>query len=391
MGFFEWLSLKFSQQQIGPASGSTAANLAIRTSFKAAALYTAISYVSTSFAQGEIKTIEEGEEVKGRMYYLLNVQPNPNQNAFEFWTLFIERMFMNRDGALAVLLNDRFYVADSFHIDRNHLGKNKYTSIVVEGELIDLDFDSTEVVNVKVEEPRVRALVDDMLSTYEEMMAVAVTSFKNGHGSKFKLKVPPGSIAGDSDFAKKQQEITNKSVKTFMENANAVYREAQGNELEPFKIDGACDASDVAAIRKDIFNATFDAFKIPLAMVNGTITSVKDAMSQFLTFCVNPPSKAISKELTAKTVEYSDWLKESSVTVDTSRIAHISIFDIADQIGKLIGSGFPINETRTMVDLPKLDDPEADKVFVTKNYAPIEEVMRQLTNGGGGENNNGNQ
>ena len=110
--------------------------------------------MSTSFAQGEIKTIDEGEEVKGRMYYLLNVQPNPNQNAFEFWTLFIERMFMNRDGALAVLLNDRFYVADSFHIDRNHLGKNKYTSIAVEGELIDLDFDSTEVVNVKVEEPR---------------------------------------------------------------------------------------------------------------------------------------------------------------------------------------------------------------------------------------------
>lgn len=381
MGFFEWLSLKFSHQQIGPAAGSTAADLAIRTSFKAAALYTAISYVSTSFAQSEIKTIEKGKEEKGRMYYLLNVQPNPNQNAFEFWTLFIERMFINRDGALAVLLNDRLYVADSFNIDRNHLGKNKYTSITVEGELIGRNFDSTEVINVKVEETRVRALVDDMLSTYEEMMAVAVASFKNGHGSKFKLKVP--SQSGDTEFAKKQQEITNQSVKTFMENANAVYREAKGNELEPFSIDGACEASDVAAIRKDIFNATFDAFKIPLAMVNGTITSVKDAMSQFLTFCVNPPSKAISKELTAKTVEYADWLKESSVAVDTTRIAHIDIFAISDQIGKLIGSGYSVNETRKMTGTPKVDDPVADKHFITKNYAPIEEVMRQLTEGGG--------
>ena len=83
---FDFLDLKVRQEFVGSSSPDALASSAASVYFNAAALETALSYISGAIVKSEVKTYEANKEVKGQLYKLLNCSPNPNQNASEFWT-----------------------------------------------------------------------------------------------------------------------------------------------------------------------------------------------------------------------------------------------------------------------------------------------------------------
>ena len=90
-----------------------------------------------------------------------------------------------------------------------------------------------------------------------------------------------------------------------------------------------------------------------------------------------------SKELTAKFFTESEWLAGSRIQVDTSRVNHIDIFEIAAPISQLIGSGFSLDEVRDAINWPRIGTEESQEHLITRNFGALDEVLRQIAQQGG--------
>ena len=123
---FNFLEKKVSEADIDAVASKVMAEL----SFRELALHIGISYIANALSKCEIKTFKDGKEVQERLYYRLNVSPNPNENSSQFINKFIENYYYN-GGALIVPQGDMIYCADSFDIDdSNPLKDYTYQNVV---------------------------------------------------------------------------------------------------------------------------------------------------------------------------------------------------------------------------------------------------------------------
>lgn len=352
--------------------------------YKELALYTASSLIENAISKCEILTYVNGEPIKGEDYYTLNVAPNKNDNSSLFWHKVVRRMIRNPEGALVVELNGELHCAESFaiRIERPILG-NLYDNVTLEGGLqLDKVFRAEEVYLFKMEDQNVRLLIDGICKEYNSMIQAAVRAFKNTNGRKFKFKVDAVK-QGDEEFAEEFKNVISKDIKAYMENDYATYVEYAGEELEEQEQKQRVSSDEAIKLRKDMFDMVGQALKIPQSLMSGNVTSVKDVADVFLTFSVDPWADVITEVLNKRATKW-EFMKGNYYKVDTGRIKHRDIFDLAPNIEKLIGSSFMnIDEVREELGRPALDTEWSKKYYMTKNIAGTEEVA----NGLGGEMN----
>lgn len=101
--------------------------------FKELALYTAISYIANAISKCEIKNYKDGEEVKGLSYFIMNLSPNENYNASQFWHKVIEKMYYEGE-SLVINIDNKLYCADRFYTEYEPIHGNIYKNIIIDGK-----------------------------------------------------------------------------------------------------------------------------------------------------------------------------------------------------------------------------------------------------------------
>lgn len=349
-----------------------------QAAMKELALHIAISYIANALSKCEIKTYENGKEAHGKLYYLLNQSPNPNQNASQFVNQIVERCCYDSE-ALVVLHNDGFYCADSFDVDdSNPLKEFTYTNVAFGCHTAKKRYRASEVFHFKLDNRDVKRLVDLLYAEYSDIIALAMQTFKATNGRKYKLKLDAYK-AGDPAFAKLYEDSLSKQLKTFIENDNSVYPEFKGMTLEEFVANNRAGTSDIIAMRKEVFDTTSQAFKIPQSMMYGNITNMNEIVKVFLTFCIDPFADMMTEEMTRKKYSFDEWRRGNYIEVDTSCINYVDILDVADKADKAISSGLAsIDELRPRVRLKTLDTDFSTTHFITKNYDLAENILKNL-------------
>lgn len=374
----DWLSKPFEEDVIDPAT----AMVIEHASFLELALQIAISYVANTISKCEIKTYKGGEEVREELYYLLNVNPNPNQNSSQFMNQLIERYYYHGD-ALVVPRKKSLYVADGFSPVENPLKDNVFQNVSIENQTIKKNFKASEVFYFKLDNKDVTSLVRQLYSDYGKVMAAAMSSYVSNNSDKWKVTLE-NVQGGDTEQAKKFRESLQQQLKEFLEADRAVYPQYRGTNLERIPGTGTSSA-DVIAMRKEIFETVAQAIKIPMSMMYGNITNMNEVVKVYLSICIDPLAQMISEELTRKTTDYDSWKAGDRVVVDTSKINHIDPFEIADKADKLISSGvYSIDKVLDKLGDDKLGTDFSAQHWMTKNYAPVEQVADALE---GGEQN----
>lgn len=371
----------FLEKKIDEADISTITmKMMEQAAFKSLALHIAISYIANTLSKCEIKTYENNVATKkSLLYYLLNLSPNPNQNASQFINQVVENYFYDGE-ALVVMHNDMLYCADSFDVDEtNPLKEYYYSNVCIGCQQIKRRFRANEVFHFKLDNQDVKKLVDLLYSQYSEIIGLALQTFKATNGRKYKLLLE-NYKAGDPAFAKVFEEVIKKQLKTFIENDNAVYPQFKGTDLQEFQTSGRADTTDIIAMRKEIFDTTAQAFKIPLSMMYGNITNMNEIVKVYLSFCIDPLADMISEEITRKRYTFAEWQKGNYVEVDTSCINYVDILEVADKADKAIASGIAsIDELRPRVRLNPLETDFSTAHFITKNYELAENMLKSLT------------
>lgn len=376
MAIFDFLSKKLDTadyEQIG-------INLSEKIYFKELALFIAISYIANTISKCEIKTFEGGKEVQNELYYMLNYNPNPNQNSSQFMNRLIETYYYKGD-ALVVPHKNSIYVADGFGIDERPMKENVFDNVSIEGQTVAKKFKASDVFYFKLDDRRVKGLVDQLYSEYGTLMAVALEAFRKGNSEKYKL-VLENIQAGDTTFKKQFDEVIKAQLDNFINSDKAVYPQFRGQSLEKMEASGAVSSGDVISLRKEIFEIVGQAFKIPMSMMYGNITNMNEIVKVYLSICIDPLAQMISEELTRKTNDYDSWKRGNYVKVDTSRVNHMSILEVADKADKAIASGIAnIDDMRILFDMQPLNTDYSRAHFITKNYALADTALDSLEGG----------
>ena len=381
MGLLSFLERKVSTAEMQQELSVVAQNAAQQIYFKKLGLYIAKSYIANTISKCEFKVYEKGEEVQNELFYMLNVNPNPNQSSSQFLNAFVNRLY-GKDGAALVIPDmkkNRLYVADGFSIEENPLNENIFSAVTIKNETLKRKYKASDVFYFQLDDEQILKLIDGAFDQYSTVMQAAIDGFIRRNGKKYKLSLDQYQ-AGDAKFKEAYEGFLKKQLETFVNAPNAVYPQFRGQNLEEFDKAAAGQyggSADVIAIRKEMFDAVAQAFKIPLAMMYGNITNIKDMINMFLTFTIDPLADMIGEEITRKMYPYDLWKKGNYIKLDTSCISHVDILDVADKVDKAISSGVVcIDEMRERLDKKPYGDEFGQMRFVTRNYATLEEVLK---------------
>ena len=365
---------KFMERKL-LASEIVAQKLPEQLAFKELAMLIGISYIANAISKCEFKVYEDGKEVKNRLYYKLNVSPNPNQNSSQFINKFIEKYYYD-GSSLIVPHKDHIYCADSFDIDdSNPLVENTFQNVTFGNQQPKKKYRASEVFYIQLDNKKVKTFVDSMYVDYGQIIAQALATFKRTNGTRYKLMLEQFR-AGDPEFKKQYDEVIKTGLQSFVENNNSVYVQYKGTDLQEFSSKTMTNTSDIIAMRKEIFEVAAQALKIPLPMMYGNITNMNEIVKVFLSFCIDPLADMIGEEFTRQYFSFDEWKNGNYVKVDTSCINHIDILEVGDKVDKAISSGTAsIDEMRERLGWSELGTEFSQAHWMTKNYALAEDML----------------
>ena len=378
----KWNFFDFLGKKLEPTE-ALLQSLTTEVAMKEIALYIGTSYIANALSQCEFKTFEKGEEVKDELYYKLNVSPNPNQNSSQFINKFVNKCLY--DGhSLVVQHKNNLICADSFDIeDDNPLIENVFVNVDFKSHRAKAKYKAKEVFYFKLDNDHAKKYIDALYRQYGEIVMTAMSAYKKTNSEKYKLILEQYS-AGDPKFKQVYDTILKNQLDSFIKgNGSAVYPQYKGTQLEEFKYSTVKDTSDIVAVRKEVFETTAQALKIPLSMMYGNITNMDEIVQVFLTFCVDAWADMVQKEITRKYYSFDEWKKGSYVKVDTSCINHADILKVADKVDKAISSGATnIDEIRKRLGMQELGTEFSTSYFMTKNYELDENMLKNNSEGG---------
>lgn len=374
----DWLG-----QEITQADMDGGGEIEERSSWQMLAVCIAVSYVANAISKSEFRVYRRGKEAPDDyLYYVLNVSPNANESASHLKRILIERYYLNGE-ALLLVENDQVFLADSFTRQQMGLADDVFTGITVNQMHTDMrQLRAGDVMYFGQGDVRIRSVVSAAVRDYSQLLGVATRSYATSNTPKYTFN-SQGMQRGNNVDEEQQRKLTAERFRDFINATRAaVLPQNQGRELTRFDSGTPAPVADITSIRDDMFKTVAQAWQIPLSMMTGNITNMSEIVQTFLTFCVDPIAVMIGDELTRKVMGYWDWKQGDRIVVDTSRVKHIDIFDVAPNVEKLISTGtFTIDDVRSKLGEQPLDTDFSKAFYLTKNFTPAED-MRENTDKG---------
>ncbi|MGE6619641.1 phage portal protein, partial [Bacillus mycoides] len=143
--------------------------LIIETAYKRLYIDSAIDLIARSLNGCEFQTYREGKLIKSLNHYQLNVAPNKNENAFEFWHKVVHNLVYHNE-VLILCKNGQLWVADSFFRDTTQ-GFREYTykNVVVNTEMLPRTYREQDVLYLKFATESINEVIDNLYSSYGQL------------------------------------------------------------------------------------------------------------------------------------------------------------------------------------------------------------------------------
>lgn len=348
----------------------------------------AINLICGTVARAEFKTFFKGKEEKRTNYYIFNVEANKNRSAFLFWKEVVAKL-LTEGSALVLMQNKQLYLADSYTMVPLAFKENIYEGIIIDEYPLSDKWNESNVLHLKYDNSLSRIAISDICGEYSKLITASEKGYKNSKARKGKYKIPaqlPKNMENEEDLKKFIQE----SLKDFMDpEKDAVLPEQSGFEYTEIAESKGSKSNDSGRETKNFINDVFDfiavAFGIPPSLLKGDTVDTKDAVNNFLAFCVNPIAKLIQDEINRKMYGEKLYTENTYVTVDTTNIKSVDLKDIANSIDLLNRNGaLTIDDTLRTLGKEPIGGEVGAMRFITKNLELLDKVLRngEVTEGG---------
>jgi len=346
------------------------------------AFWSCVNLIANALSRCEFRTYLGGEEVKDADYWLWNFEPNTNENSTAFLHKLVAKLYSDNETLIIPTVKaaggQALVVADSWtQPDRYPVRENEYRSVTVGDMTYRKTFFEQDVLHLTLNHCDVKPVIDGMYQSYVRLIGAAMNNYVWQNGQHWKVHVEQ-MAAGNDNWASTFQAMVEDQIRPFLNSTAAVLPELDGWKYENLsqKVDNSKDAGYIRALVTDVFTMTANAFLIPPVLLLGQVEGTKDAVSRFLTACVDPLADQLQEEITRKRYGYAGWKNGSYTRVDTSAINHFDLFANAANVEKLIGSGYSYNDVQRAAGGTEIDEPWANEHYLTKNFAKAETILK---------------
>lgn len=342
-----------------------------------------VNMIANALGRCEFQTFRGHKIAYGPEYWLWNYEPNANQNSTVFLHKLADSLCRNNE---ALIIESRkrggeaaLVVADSWEPPAMYPSKqNEYRGVSVGSVNYDKTFYERDVLHVRLNHFDTGPVVAALNDSYERLARAALRAYTFDNGQHWKVHV--GQIAqGTKDFEANFAKMIDQQLKPFFESERSVLPEFDGYTYTNVGGSSARDSRDMRNLIEDIFEFTARAYQIPFVLISGKVESTADAKERFLTNCLDPICDQLGEEIVRKRYGFEEWSKGNYLRVDSSSINHFDLFANAANVEKLVGSGaFTIEDIRRAAGQPAINEPWANRHYMTLNIAPVENSTRAI-------------
>lgn len=341
------------------------------------AIHKAVGMIAHAIAKSEFVVQGADGRVRDHTYWILNIRPNRNETATDFWIEVIQRLLTEGE-CLICYIGKKLYIVDSHTADRAVILPRTYSnvSIISNGEAIRLDrnFRSDDIIHLRAQNKKIQNYLENVLKMYNDTASALVAAKKLTSAPKFSMDIPGQlPVIRTRDENGKERALTideyKKGVKKLLESDNIeVLLNQNGMSISQLKIDTAITSEDIVKIATEIFTECAITFDIPKAVFLGEITEKADSTNEFITYAVEWVKELLEDSLNAALVGEESYLKGEKIWIDMSKFKHRDIIESAANLDKLRSIGFDFDEIRTTVGWEELNTEFSKERVITKNY-----------------------
>lgn len=374
---WDWFLGFFREDKTLNISDVALAKIEAEVFYKTLAVNSAINLIANTISNAEFITYEESKEDRGDNYYLLNVQPNKNQNSNRFWRRVVRKLVYDNE-CLVVQVNDEWLIADDYDVEENALVENKYTNVSVDGYPLKDTFKEHQVFRFELHDEKMISVIDSLFASYGKLIYSSTMHNLRKRAKRGQLIIP-GSYPQTEEANEELEELLSKRFKTYFEaEGGAVLPLANDltyvEEDTKFSNNPSQEGRDIRAFIDDVFDFVAIGFNIPPQLLKGDVADTEKAVDNFITFCINPLAELLTDEINRKYYTKEEYLDKTYVRLDTTRLINVDISDVANALDVLTRIGVnSINDNLRHLGRETISEKWADERYVTKNYEKANE------------------
>lgn len=364
------------------ASQNNADTAKIMIAFQKIAYLSCVRLIGATTAAVEWEIYSKGKRKYDREHWAWNYSPNPNQTAAEFMTELVAQLYEHQEAVAVALPSGYRYVAENYSVERALTGDIYQNITAYNGQPVPGVFSANDVLVIRANSiPDMSSLLGLISSEEGKLVTSAIDSYQRDHGQKGILNVDAVAEA-DPDFEETYSDLVGKSFKKFYNSPNAVLPLFDGYSYEDLSNTAASGNSrDIRAMLDDVMEITAAAFGIPASIALGK-QATKDEFNIYMTNVVKPLVNAITEEINRKLYSRENVQHGSKIVPSFANVRYKDLFDVADPIDKLIGSGaYCVNDIRIRNGDSIIDEDWAWQHWMTKNYAPAGDLVDGVQDG----------
>lgn len=344
-----------------------------RSYLKKMALETCLNFIGRTISQSEFRIIEGKERIKDEWDYLLNVRPNTNQSAAEFWQQLAYRLIYENEVLVVKSDDDDLLIADSFMRDEYAVYQDVFKDVTVKGYTFKRTFPMEEVIYLTYNNEKLSRFLDSMFTDYSDLFARMLETQKLNNQIRGTVSIEAAQSLSEEQKTR-LQEFIDKLFTSFKNKAIALVPMLKGFDYKEVN-DGSNNGKSVeelAKLKRDLTNDVANVLGIPNSLIHGDMAEYETAIKAYVKFCIAPLIKKIRDELNAKLITKSEHL--SGKRIEVGGVAEMNPLEVATAVDKLRASGvYNGNEIRIKLGDEPVDNPALEEYVLTKNYQRVAE------------------
>lgn len=347
-----------------------------RLYLKNTAIETCVNLMGRTISTADFRFVKNKKRIDHDFDYLLNVRPNSNQSAAEFWKDFIYTLLVENEVLVVLSDNDELLIADSFDRIEYALYEDKFQNVTIKNYTFKRTFEMSKVIYMTYNNKKFTSFLDGMFKDYTELFSrmIETKMYENQIRALAEIEATQSLDEKNRD---RLNRFIQRLYQNFRKSAFAIAPKIKGfnyEEITKGQTSKGQSVEELEKLKKDTTKQVANILGIPSALVLGELSEYETAMKAYIRLTAKPLIEQIKDEFTSKLIEKQDY--KNGLKLKVYGVNEKSPLEMAQDADKLRASGVADgHEIRELMGFEHSDDPIHDKFFITKNYNTADEAM----------------
>ncbi|WP_272938738.1 phage portal protein, partial [Salmonella enterica] len=221
-------------------------------------------------SQSEFRVYKDNELNKKDWYYKLNVRPNKNMSASDFWHQFIYKLINDNEALIVMNDDNELLIADDFEKTEYAVYEDRFRSVTVKNYTFKKSFPMNGVIYLQYNNDKMDRFINGLFSDYGELFGRMVDFSLRNNQIRSTVDIEGVSNTTSGETRERLQKFVNKLYKQFSESSVAIVPQTKGLQYnEVASGSGSQSYGEISSLKNEFVTDVAKAVGVPPALVHG--------------------------------------------------------------------------------------------------------------------------